>query len=449
MQFKEFKKKETMEKKISIKDIVKNDGSVKLDPMNNPRVPMGGSQKISMNGSTDKIVRKDCRLTKENNEDYTDLIKDIAENGYDDQKERVVIMDLVDYLYGLDNRSTIVDVYKDDVHFVRECNSIIKILEDTSLEGLEGSYYLAGHRQRYYIVVGGNTRIAILKELYEKDPKAFKGHMATKIPCNLINYRYHGVLDRDYEIHQGDNGTAKDMYDTARMYQIAYVLTAYAQHAKDTMKNTPSEMINLSRAYIADVLVRYCDLHGQDRDDLAYNKIASFEKAYQDKGFGLKANILAEGLIYKQVADYVARTGRETSDKVVNAFVKVLAPTICMKKTAETCELVGFDPKTYKITKNDRFEAFLDLFEDLYEAEGKCQIVAKNAFKSFVKKEVIIDGKTIDDGMVNDCLEYVKKDVIEAKRADDKTAAKVLAKLVADGVISQTEVDALRAEVAQ
>lgn len=443
-----FKKKETHEVNVLVRDIVKNDGCVKLDPVNNPRLPMGS---ISLSGSTDAVIKKAQDATIQNNLDYEWLRKDMSELGFNTQKTRITAMDLVEYLYAKDNRTNITKAYKDDIVFVETCNKILEILEDTDITEEEAQAQLDDYRNRYYIVVGGNTRVSIMKEWFEKSPKSFKGCMRIKLPINVIDYKYFKILDRKYQLHTGDQRSAKNMYDTSRLYQVAYALTAYTDNAQEGKKNSTTEAVIGSRAYIANTMIQYCDIHGQDKDSFALDKISSFKRAYKYCGSNLEDTTLARAIVSEEITNHVARTGRKVTKESLTTSIRIITRVLCKQdKTSgsvKACEMLGFDSTNYHIANTSRLDYFLDQLEKLYDSQGRYGWVASESLAEFAKDSFVNNDRNVTDALVQECLTHINEAVFEARKQDDATSTKVLVRLVKDGVITQAQVDTLREEV--
>lgn len=278
-------------------------GKIKIDPRN----IRNGFKVIGLEGRNmaDRILLA-CEATIKNNKDYSRLESSIFGRGYDSSKQQITLMDLVDYLFGIENAKAALEFYKYDTEFIKVAQKIVAKIKD----GVEMSS-LEKYRGLYYMVVGGNTRTSTLILAYHefKEQWESNGSLDFVVPATIVNYSYTEFLNQDGRFFN-KNMKASDILNQRREYQLAYELMAFDDNA---IRNNSQRSSMLAKATLARQMVDWYELSADATVKNAKRKIMAFKTMY--KSTSLNETSLFEGLAYGLI-DEVRECLKERDDSI-------------------------------------------------------------------------------------------------------------------------------------
>lgn len=415
---------------VPAKEFISMKGMIKVDPYSNVRT----SDFKDWTGDTEDLLKKSASHTVKNNKDGKALKDAILKSGYDCAKQSITVVPLSEYLKGLHNKTNLQRVYSEDRDFVATVQQVLSILDKQHLTIKEREDLLSSTK-KYFVVVGGNTRVSLIRECYYSDPDTFNtdGSMETLVPVNVVDLNSLQLVANNC-LTKTQDFDLKDNYDLSILAQIVWNSMVYADNRLSSARNIPLPVLMMSKGYIGRLMIDGATLSFDMNKDLnALQIIKSFNEILKRVGIGMSE--MDEALMYyniynyfKNVADQVGLPKRWAEE--LPFVVKVLRTSMTARLDSsdyqkEFCKKVGLDFSTLEVDNEKLLVDFFNYCVEQHNALKQAGSYLGKPLRDYLQKH--IDSKRLSR-ITNSTWEQAKEHAAKEyqKMADERDIKKIL-----------------------
>lgn len=406
---------------VEAKHFVRSDANYLLDPANIRH----GFELVGINLPTlSERVIEAAKKTIDNNSDSGTLCDSIFEEGFDESCQNIKVMDVVDYSYGCENVENILKFYEER----KDLCDLVKMIDEDIKNGKPLSS-LAKYREKFFIVLGGNTRVSQLILAYNDFTSDWEsnGSVEYKIPAVVVEYKYSPLLHEDKREFV-DKMTNREIRDLRKEFQLAYELMALQDNALRNNDNSPAMR---AKGRIAEQMIEWHEVAAGKKLDSAREKVSAWQTMYNKAGVNPGELIKALNFykLYGEKKEMMNIDGTESlsknnffkntaNEKVCSIYAKVTNALIGKanpsKEERKIAEAIGVDYKTNNIVDLSKATKYVVALTKAKEnANGKDASYIANPLKEAANK---LDPESDDscarwlDKAINSANKYVAED---------------------------------------
>lgn len=412
-----FKKMEVQsEKKFSVKQMADLTGPVKMLLFENYRNEYESKPYRIQGGSKDfeRLIDR----TMEGNKTAKALKTEIEEDGFNFYEKTFTAMDLVE-VFKCGPQSKAIEglrtIYKRDTHFIRALDAISNIYKNVHNYSDENAFLnaLNEYKDKYFVVIGGNTRMSILCKMYKENKEAANQDGSAKLKYTFAIIDYNRVMKKvncDMANYYGASQEVIDLYH--KLHYAALRLLIYKDNERE--RSNMSDGATLTGLAVIARSLAECQrfFTKEEHSNMYLRDLESYTKSLWGMVSSLGSNWMLQSIAYdlactaqNALIEAAKSEGKNykkriyTSDELEN-YAKVLITTVGAKtstiddekltlESRKIEEFCGIDLRTLEIKDHKTFWEVVELTTLLKEQkkDSPASYLSKNIKKIFLSRK--------------------------------------------------------------
>lgn len=379
------------------------------------------------------------KVTKKGNNDVRKIEESIFENGINLGEKSLKIMDIVDALYSVTVKEQLMSYYAEDEKLMELIDDVTSTISSDIADKEEK---LAEFRDKYYVLIGGNTRWSIIMSYLDFYQGALdNSELSTKVTFEIVDYS--SILSDNFCNRFADNMQQVN----GDFFDLLFMLMSYKDNSDYSKRNATVEDAYRAKGLMSrKALEMVAGMNNQaDIEDTHIKALwdANFKGifknaniGYGDACEGMCYIVIKEALIeycnlsekdkkrYPNLYKNINKIGNTTDFK--NSFVSFAMKTITTSLSSDKRLLNHFNATLnffglggdLKLENYDSLLKYLDLIGKIYFAKNK-KSVPGSVYGSITKNYVLYHvGKNNKILSKDEKIELRKKILLEAGKKD-------------------------------